>query len=105
MRKSIFCLFVIVALGAIATPALAQEAGGADSISIGLGISVLALGLAAAGGALGQGRAAAGALEGMARNPGAAGRIQAALLISLAFLESLVIFTFAMVFLIRGMAL
>ena len=104
MRKSLFCLFVILVLGSIATPALAAEAGN-DSISIGLGISVLALGIAAAGGALGQGRAAAGALEGMARNPGAAGRIQAALLISLAFLESLVIFTFAMVFLIRGMAL
>ncbi len=104
MRKSLFCLFVILVLGSIATPALAAEAG-EGSISIGLGISVLALGIAAAGGALGQGRAAAGALEGMARNPGAAGRIQAALLISLAFLESLVIFTFAMVFLIRGMAL
>ena len=33
----------------------------------------LAIGIAAAGGGLGQGRAAAAALEGIARNPGAAG--------------------------------
>jgi F-type H+-transporting ATPase subunit c len=37
----------------------------------------------------------------MARNPGASGRIQTALLLSLAFMESLVIFTWVMVFLLR----
>ncbi|MEM9069323.1 MAG: ATP synthase F0 subunit C [Myxococcota bacterium] len=52
----------------------------------------LAIGIAAFGGALGQGRAAAAALEGVARNPNAADKLQTPLLLSLALIESLVIY-------------
>ncbi len=84
-------------------PAMAAEAGGdGGGIGLGLGLAVLGLGIAAAGGALGQGRAAGEAAAGIARNPGAGGAIQTALLLALAFMESLVIFTWVMVFLMRG---
>jgi len=48
--------------------------------------------IAAVGGALAQGRAAAAALEGIARNPGAKKDIQGPMIISLALIESLVIY-------------
>lgn len=52
----------------------------------------LGLGVAAFGGALGQGRAAAAALDGIARNPGASDKIFTPMIISLALIESLVIY-------------
>jgi F-type H+-transporting ATPase subunit c len=53
-----------------------------------------AVGIAALGGALGDGRAIAAACEGTARNPGAGGRIFTMLLLGLALIETLVLFTF-----------
>ena len=51
-----------------------------------------ALGLAALGGTLAQGRAVSSALEGIARNPEAQGKIFTPMILGLAFIESLVIF-------------
>ena len=51
-----------------------------------------AIGLGVLGGGLGQGRAAAAALEGISRNPGAAPRIQTPMILGLALIESLVIY-------------
>lgn len=56
-------------------------------IAIGFGVP-----LAVWSAAIGQGRAAAAALEGIARQPEAAGRIQTAMIIGLALIESLVIY-------------
>ncbi|MFQ5894254.1 MAG: ATP synthase F0 subunit C [Nitrospinota bacterium] len=53
-----------------------------------------ALALAAVGGAIGQSRSIASALEGTARNPGAAGDLRISMIIGLALIESLVIYTF-----------
>lgn len=53
-----------------------------------------AVAIAALGGALGDGRAIAAACEGTARNPGAGGRIFTMLLLGLALIETLVLFTF-----------
>jgi F-type H+-transporting ATPase subunit c len=47
---------------------------------------------------LAQGKAVASAVEGMARNPGAARAIQLAMLIGLAFIESLALYTLLIVF-------
>jgi F-type H+-transporting ATPase subunit c len=58
-----------------------------------------AVGIAAVGGALGDGRAIAAACEGTARNPGAGGRIFTMLLLGLALIETLVLFTFLTVLL------
>lgn len=67
------------------------------AIAAGLGI-----GLAAFGGALGQGRAAAAALEGIARNPGASGKLLTPLILGLALIESLVIYAFVITILITN---
>lgn len=56
-------------------------------LAIGFGVPVAVL-----SGALGQGKTAAAALEGIARQPEAAGRIQTAMIIGLALIESLVIY-------------
>lgn len=51
------------------------------------------IGIAAFGGALGQGRGISSAVEAIGRNPGAGGQIQTAMIIGLALIESLVIYT------------
>jgi len=54
------------------------------------------IGMALASGlcGLGQGRATAAAVDAMARQPGAAGRIQTAMIIGLALIESLALYVF-----------
>ncbi len=64
--------------------------------------SAIAIGVAGAGAALGQGRAAAAALEGIARNPGAAGQMLTPLILSLPFMEALGIFAFVIAFIDSG---
>lgn len=56
--------------------------------------AAIAIGVAALGGALGQGRAASAALDGIARNPQAAGKIFTPMIIGLALTESLVLLAF-----------
>lgn len=54
--------------------------------------SGFAIGLAAVGPGIGQGNAAAYAVEGIARQPEAEGKIRGVLLLSFAFMESLCIY-------------
>jgi F-type H+-transporting ATPase subunit c len=77
-----------------AAPALAQESGteglavrGLLAFSAGFAIAI-----AAAFGALGQSRGLAAALEGIARNPAASGKLVTPMIIGLAMIESLVIY-------------
>ncbi len=56
-------------------------------IAIGFGVPIAVL-----SGAIAQGKAASAALEGIARQPEAAGKIQTAMIIGLALIESLVIY-------------
>lgn len=74
-----------------------MEALGGIALGAGLGI-----GLAVLGAGIGQGVAANGAMNGMARQPELAGRIQTGMIIGLAFIESLVIFTLILCFIIAG---
>jgi F-type H+-transporting ATPase subunit c len=101
MRKLSF-LFMIVVVMLIASPVYAQGPGGAPatnwSVPIGVG---LGMGLAAGLAGLGQGRVAGSVAEALARNPGARPGIQLALFIGLAFIESLVLFTFVLLFISR----
>jgi F-type H+-transporting ATPase subunit c len=88
----------------LSSTAFAQDAGGgANAFNVQAAAALgagLAIALAALGGALGQGRAAAAALEGISRNPGAAPRIQTPMILGLALIESLVLFAFAVSFLL-----
>lgn len=60
---------------------------------MGLGAG-LGVGLAAFGAASGQGKAAAAFMDGVSRNPSAQGKMFVPLVLSLALMESLVIFSF-----------
>lgn len=64
--------------------------------------AALGLGIAAFGGALGQGRAAAAALDGIARNPGASDKLFTPMILGLALIESLVIYALLIGFLLYG---
>ena len=99
MRKFGMLMFVLIVLSVFAMPAFAQQQPGASPttnwVAIASGFSIaIAAGLAA----LGQGRVGSAACESMARNPAARGGIQLALILGLAFIESLVLFTLVIVF-------
>ncbi|HYY58745.1 MAG TPA: ATP synthase F0 subunit C [Pyrinomonadaceae bacterium] len=101
MRKLRFAFFSILGVLMSAAPALAQAAAPDNeasvnkyrAIAIGFGFAI-----AAGLGALGQSRIAASAVEGAARNPGAAGRIQTMMILGLALIESLVLFALLIMF-------
>ena len=102
---STLMILVVVGLAMAQTSAAPGAAGAADH-STGNSwffpaLGSFAVGIAALGGALGDGRAIAAACEGTARNPGAGGRIFTMLLLGLALIETLVLFTFLTV-LLRG---
>jgi F-type H+-transporting ATPase subunit c len=84
-----------------AIPAFAQAPAQTEGGSLGKGLgllgAVLGMGIAAGLCGIGQGRVAAAACEGAARNPGAYNRIQVALILGLAFIETLTIFTLIVV--------
>jgi len=92
-------MLVLTAL-LLASPAFAQAGGGAPAAG-GWNWSFAALGLGFAVGlaALGQAKVASAVAEGMARNPSARPGIQLALFLGLAFIESLVLFIWVMIFL------
>lgn len=97
MKKLVTGFFTTVILLAGSSAAMAAEAvSGGDGVSIGTGLMLLgaglAIGLGTLGPGLGQGRAAASALEGMARNPGISGKLLSTMIIGLALMESLAIY-------------
>ena len=61
-----------------------------------------ALAFAAFAGGLGQGRAVAAALEGIARQPEAGGRLMSVMIIGLAFIESLTIYVLVIALILQG---
>jgi F-type H+-transporting ATPase subunit c len=104
--KSKLSLSAVVATAMFLLPAVAFAQESASNkfdsfgwISMGAGI---AIGIAVLGGALGQGRAAAAALEGISRNPGAAARIQTPMILGLALIESLVLFALIIAYLLQS---
>ena len=107
ISKSFASLFALGAAAVVvltASPAFAQTA---DIARIDrdkwLGLAAaLAIGLSALGGAIGQGRAAGSALEGIARNPQASGKIFVPMIVGLALIESLVIYGLLIAFQLFG---
>lgn len=100
MKKILVSLFSTLSLILIAMPAFAQTRSEADGwIALAAGIC---MGAGTFGGALGQGRTAAAAMEGIARNPQAAPRVQTPMIIALALTESLVLFALLIAFFLQG---
>ena len=111
----VFMAFGFMAL--MATPSFAQAAPGEakeavssskagdneNSVKKFIALAAgLGIGIAVFGGALGQGRAAAAALEGIARNPGASGKMFVPFILALALIESLVIYAFVISLMLTG---
>jgi F-type H+-transporting ATPase subunit c len=101
MKKLGQILAGIVAMAPVAAMAQTQAGpgaayGGPLVIAIALGI-----GIAAFAGAFGQARTAAAALEGIARNPNAADKLFVPMILGLAFIESLVLFTWVLMLLMQ----
>ena len=89
----LMALFLMIA----ASPVFAQGSGiGTGEIS--KAGAVIGMGIAAGLCGMGQGRAAASAAEAAARNPGARATIQTLMILGLAFIESLAIYTLVVVF-------
>ena len=91
------CSLILGGLLVLGLPGLALAAEGAQAGGGWIGpFAVIAagIGMAIAAGlcGLGQGRAVASAVDAMARQPGAAARIQTAMIIGLALIESLAIY-------------
>ena len=90
-------LFMTLSALFLAVPAFAQTAAASgpsyNALAVGIG-----MGIAAGLCGLGQGRATASAAEAMARNPGARPGIQLFLILGLAFIESLTLFTMVIIF-------
>ncbi len=108
-KKLIAALVPAVAAFLVPLAAYAQDSDkpGSNSFDVKAWCAIgagLAIGLAVLGGALGQGRAAAAALEGISRNPGAAARIQTPMILGLALIESLVLLGFVIAFFLQGLA-
>jgi F-type H+-transporting ATPase subunit c len=91
--------FMTLAMLLIASPVFAQTAGG-DASAKGMYYLAAGLGMAIAAGLCGlaQGKATASAAEALARNPGARPGIFTFLILGLAFIESLALFTFVIIF-------
>ena len=98
MRRVFQFLFMVMAFLLITAPVYAQGAVAGSSnwgVPIGAGIGMaIASGLCG----LGQGKATAGAAEALARNPGARPGIQLALILGLVLIESLALYTLAIIF-------
>ena len=99
MRVVSTFVLALLAVGLVPETAFAADDGGSWGIAIGAG---LAIGLAGLGCGIGQGLAGSGAVQGIARNPGAAGQIQTPMIIALALIESIALYGFVIGFLLQG---
>lgn len=97
MKKAFYSLVTFFA----AIPAFAMEettsSGGYIAMAAGITIGVAAL-----GGALGQGKVGSSAMEGIARNPQAQKEMFVPMIIGLALIESLVIYALVIAFQLVG---
>ena len=100
MKRYVLMLLTAIVGLLVATPVFAQagaEPAAADQKWIWI-TAGFAMALAAGPCGYAQSKVAAAACEGLARNPGARPGIQLAMLLGLVFIETLVLFTFAMIF-------
>jgi F-type H+-transporting ATPase subunit c len=100
MSAAMMLLTVASAMAQGAPGAAGEPNAGGGSSWVFPAIPGFAVAIAAFGAALGDGRAIAAACEGTARNPAAGGRIFTMLILGLALIETLVLFTFLTLFIV-----
>jgi F-type H+-transporting ATPase subunit c len=101
MKKLAGIFLLLVFVGMMAVPVFAQGTGEKPPEHVATGIVFAAgfsMAIAAAFCGLGQAKVAAAACEGIARNPGAGAAIRTAMILGLVFIETLALFTLAIVF-------
>ncbi|MHB1700933.1 MAG: ATP synthase F0 subunit C [Acidobacteriaceae bacterium] len=91
-------LFMTLAALFLASPAFAQTGATASNSLVPLAAG-LSMAIAAGLCGMGQGKATASATEALARNPGARPALFLFFILGLVFIESLALFTFAIIFL------
>jgi len=102
VKRNVFMFSTAIAGLLLAAPAFAQEAtakaasGAVNWVAL---TSGFAMAIASAVCGYAQSKATAAACEGLARNPGARPGIQLALILALIFIESLALYTLAIIFL------
>ena len=94
-------LIILMASPIVAMAQEAAPAGGPGKGLIGLGIG-LGLGIAALGCGMGQGKLAASAMESIGRNPNSTNQLFVPMIIGLAFVESLTLYSLVISFLLLG---
>ena len=88
MKRKLSLIFIsLLPMSSFAAEVAGTEGWGLKAIA-----AALAIGLGALGGALAQGRVAAAAMDGIARNPQAVKSMFVPFMVSLAMIESLVLF-------------
>jgi F-type H+-transporting ATPase subunit c len=100
-------LFSIAAAAVLAVPAMAMAADPAvgpntevlGGVSVGTGLAVIGAGLAVLGAGLGIGRIGGSALEGIARQPEASGKIFTPMIVAAALIEGAALFAVVVAFL------
>ena len=104
MMKKIALLVLTLSLVLVASVALATEGAAAAPAAAATGgmtaavAALFAIAIAAFGGSIGMGLSISRAVEGIARNPEASGKIMTTMIIGLALIESLAIYTLVIIF-------
>ena len=99
MKKAIvFALTTLASAAVFAQDAATVAAANSTNSGLIAIAAAIAIGIAVYGGTSAQGKAAAAALEGIARNPAAGDKLFTPLILSLALIESLVILAFLVAF-------
>lgn len=102
MKKKLIVILAVLALfasvSAFAQGTVQTTTTATTGVRWGVVGAAFVLGIAAAAGAIGQGRAIAASVEAIARNPSAAAAIRLSMIIGLALIESLVIYALVLAF-------
>ena len=104
MKKIVILMVLAVSMLLVASVAFANEAaaGSADAAKLSFFgtvafASAIGIGIAALGTGIGMGLGIGRAVEGIARNPEASGKIMTTMIVGLALIESLAIYTLVVV--------
>ena len=102
MKKKSFMVLMGSLMLLMAAPVFAQESGahaaGLGKEALGVLAAGFSMAFASAICGLAQGKAVSAACEGVARNPGVADKLQLFLILGLAFIESLALYTLVIIF-------